>query len=59
MLRALRRDEADLSQMAAQSIERRRALAGENSRARWCITSAWLAIERTGMNRWPGRLIAS
>jgi hypothetical protein len=29
MLRALRRDEADLSQMAAQSIERRRALAGE------------------------------
>ena len=29
MVRALRRDEADLGQMAAQSIERRRALAGE------------------------------
>ncbi len=29
MLRALRRDDADLGQMTAQSIERRRALAGE------------------------------
>jgi hypothetical protein len=29
MVRALRRDKADLGQMAAQSIERRRALAGE------------------------------
>jgi hypothetical protein len=30
-----------------------------NSRARWRIRSAWLSIERTGTNRWPGRLIAS
>src|ERR1700722_19517950 len=30
-----------------------------NSRARWRISSARLSIERTGTNRWPGRLIAS
>src|ERR1700734_2765406 len=60
MLRALRRDEADLGQMAAQSVERRRALAGEQlARPRWRISSAWFSIERTGTNRWPGRLIAS
>ena len=29
MVRALRRDEADLGEMAAQSVERRRALASE------------------------------
>jgi hypothetical protein len=28
-------------------------------RARWRNSSAWLSIERTGTNRWPGRLIAS
>src|SRR5271168_2680715 len=30
-----------------------------DSRARWRIRSAWLSIERTGTNRWPGRLIVS
>src|SRR5580700_3077566 len=30
-----------------------------SSRARWCISSAWLSIERTGTNRWPSRPIAS
>src|SRR5450432_2265215 len=30
-----------------------------NSRARWRISSAWLSIERTGTNRWPGRPAAS
>jgi hypothetical protein len=59
MLRALRRDEADLGQMARKAIERRRALAGSSSRARWRINAAWFSIERTGTNRWPGRLIAS
>ena len=46
MVRALRRDEADLGQMAAQSIERRRALAGEQL-ARSMAHQVGLVIDRT------------
>src|SRR5277367_5815306 len=51
MLRALRRDEADLGQMTAQSIERRRALAGEQLARPMAHQRGWLSIERTGTNR--------
>ena len=55
-----RRDEADLGQMGAQSIERRHALASEQlARPMAYRFLAWFSIERTGTNRWPGRLIAS
>ena len=46
MLRALRRNEADLGQMAAQSIERRRALAGEQL-ARPMAHQRGLVVDRT------------
>src|ERR1700729_1593720 len=46
MVRALRRDEADLGQMAAQSIERRRALAGEQL-ARPMAHQLGLVVDRT------------
>ena len=46
MLRALRRDEADLGQMAAQSVERRRALAGEQL-ARPMAHQLGLVVDRT------------
>jgi hypothetical protein len=59
MLRALRRDDADLGQMPAQRVERRRPLPASSSRARWRINSAWFSIDRTGTNRWPGRPAAS
>src|SRR5271165_6004340 len=59
VVRALRRDDADLGQMPAQGVERRCALAASNSRARWRINSAWFSIDRTGTNRWPGRPAAS
>jgi hypothetical protein len=46
MVRALRRDEADLGQTAAQSIERRRALAGEQL-ARPMVHQRGLVLDRT------------
>jgi hypothetical protein len=45
--------------MAAQALSAAVRRPASNSRARWCISSAWLPIERTGANRWPGQLIAS
>ena len=55
----LRGDNADLRQMAAQGVERRRALPTMSSRARWRISAAWFSTERTGTKRWPGRPAAS
>src|SRR5208337_71718 len=46
MLRALRRDEADLGQMAAQGVERRRALASEQL-ARPMAHQRGLVVDRT------------
>ena len=46
MLRALRRDDADLGEMAAQSVERRRALAGEQL-ARPMAYQFGLVVDRT------------
>ena len=46
MLRALRRDDADLSEMAAQSVERRRTLAGEQL-ARPMAHQLGLVVDRT------------
>src|SRR5260370_32445842 len=63
MLRALRRDDADPRVKPGDAT--RKALSSDvrwpasNSRARWRISSAWLSIERTGTNRWPGRIAAS
>ena len=59
MARALRRDKADLGQMASQSIEERRALAGEQL-ARPMAHQVGLVIDRTHRHEpWPGRPIAS
>jgi hypothetical protein len=46
MLRALRRDEADFGQMASQSVEKRRALAGEQL-ARPVAHQVGLVVDRT------------
>ena len=46
MLHALRRDDADLSEMPAQSVERRRALAGEQL-ARPMAHQFGLVVDRT------------
>ena len=60
MLRALRRDDADLGQMAAQSVERRRALAGEQL-ARPMAHQRGLVLDRTHRHEAAGQdaLLAS
>ena len=59
MLRTLRCDQTDLGQMATQRIERRCALAGEQLARPMAHQRGLVVDERTGTNRWPGRLIAS
>jgi hypothetical protein len=59
MLRALRRDDADLGEMPRNALSAAVRWPASNSRARWRINSAWLSIDRTGTNRWPGRPVAS
>src|SRR5271165_3366037 len=59
VLRTLRRDDADLAKWPRSALSAAVRWPASNSRARWRISSAWLSIERTGTNRWPGRPAAS